>query len=314
MKILVTGAAGFIGSHLVDEFLEKNWEVVGVDDLSNGNFEYLKRTEHIVGDFAADCVLDRVSSGEFDVVCHQAALPRVAYSVAEPIKTNDANLTKTLSLLDACRSTKPRFLFASSSSVYGDVRAEDLPLAELQRKMPKSPYALQKSTVEDYCRLYSELYGLQTICLRYFNVFGPRQKGNSPYATVVAAWLDALMADRPLRFDGDGEQGRDHCHIDNVKKANSLAVVENDLPDRHSVFNIACGEMVTNNEILRRIMSLAGARGIKVVGAPGRPGDIKFTKADISRAHAWLRYDPVVRFWDAFDKMCKVALGNTGDR
>jgi len=193
MKIMVTGGAGFIGSNLVNRSIKEGLNVKIVDDLSNGNKHFLSTTalnNLMVSDFASDEVLSEIRYGGYDAVIHLAAVPRVSYSVEHPLETNDTNVSKTLRLMEACRGNVRRFVFASSSSVYGD--SKSLPTSEDDDKRPNSPYALQKSIIEDYLKLYHKLYGLDSASLRFFNVFGPNQLGDSPYSTAISAWLTAI--------------------------------------------------------------------------------------------------------------------------
>lgn len=315
MRVLVTGAAGFIGSHVVQRCLDEGWTVTGVDDLSNGHAEFLPvnmplSAEHaaytsksvcIQADFSDDSILARIRNQQYDAVVHLAAVPRVSYSVEHPLETNDSNVTKTLKLIQACSLAKiDRFVFASSSSVYGG--ADQLPTPEHHRKNPKSPYALQKSIIEDYLRVYNELYGLDSACLRFFNVFGPHQLGDSPYATAVSAWLTAIKKGVPMRSDGDGLQSRDMCYVANIADACTKAVkAERKLVA--SCFNVACGDRTTNKEILEALMKRYP--GATYVAAPEREGDVKHTQADILKADAYLGYVPLVRFWKGFDLTCR---------
>jgi len=301
-SILVTGAAGFIGSHIVDKFVAGGWDVVGVDDLTSGSLENVNHgiKELMVNNFAAKHVLKRIWRKEFDIVCHHAALPRVLFSVEYPAVTNEVNVDNTVKLLEACRGNVNRFIFASSSSVYGNT--DILPTPTTQTKQPCSPYALQKSIVEDYCALFSDLYGLDTVCLRYFNVFGPRAKGAGAYSTAVAAWLDAIKANKELRSDGDGEQSRDLCYVDNVVQANWLAA-NSKRTFAGDCYNVACGDRITNNQILDYL--LKKFPGVSIVHAPERQGDVKHTQADISTTASDLEYKNAVSFWDGLAQTIK---------
>lgn len=302
MKILISGAAGFIGSNLFRRCVDEGFEVRGVDDLSNGHLEFLQPDWHasvLKADFASELVLQSIRNKEFDVVFHLAAVPRVSYSVEHPLETNETNVTQTLKLLEACRGNVKRVVFASSSSVYGGASEQYLPTNENYRKDPKSPYALQKSIIEDYLRLYSDLYGLDSACMRFFNVFGPNQLGDSPYATAVSAWLSAIKKGEPMRSDGTGDQTRDMCYVDNVTDAcvRAAKVVE---PLKARCFNVACGDRVSNNEILHIL--LHQFQSAKVRTAPWRPGDVMHTQADVSRAKEELGYVPIVRFREGLDR------------
>ncbi len=300
MRVLITGAAGFIGSNLYKRCVEESWSVTGVDDLSNGHLEFLPELHNMyMRDFADVTVLDDIESGMYDVVIHLAAVPRVSYSVEFPLKTNDINVSRTLKLLDSCRGHVKRVVFASSSSVYGG--SDILPTHESQLKNPRSPYALQKSIIEDYLQLYHELYGLDSACLRFFNVFGPNCLGDSPYATAVSAWLTAIKKGLPMRSDGTGEQSRDMCYVDNVVDACvKAAAAPGELRARR--YNVACGDRVTNNEILQYLQKRYP--GSTVVHAPVRPGDVLHTQASVQRAEEELGYKPLVRVWDGIERTC----------
>lgn len=306
MKVIITGGCGFIGSNLTRRCLDEGWSVDVVDDLSNGHKEFLPETFFQGGakhqtffrcDFAIGVPLQRIRDGRYDVVFHLAAVPRVSYSVEHPLETNDVNVSRTLRLIDACRGNTKRFIFASSSSVYGG--AEHMPTHESTQKNPRSPYALQKSIIEDYLTMYSELYGLDSACMRFFNVFGPRQLGDSPYATAVSAWLSAIKRGQPMRSDGDGTQSRDMCYVDNVTDACVKAAQAID-PLRARAYNVACGDRTTNNEVLAYLMKRYP--GASRLDAPWRPGDVMHTQADVRRAKEELSYTPLVRFWEGLER------------
>lgn len=300
-RVIITGCAGFVGSNLTKHFLKLDWDVLGVDNMINGHEEFLpKKFWFLKSDFTDKVVLDAVRSGKFDAVVHLAAIPRVSYSVEHPIITNETNVTKTLTLMQVCRDNIGRFVFASSSSVYGG--ADVLPTHESAPKNPKSPYALQKSIVEDYMQLYWDLYKLDSAALRFHNVFGPNQLGNSPYSTAVSAWITALLKGEPLRFDGSGEQSRDMCYVDNVVDACEKAVTApGQLLARP--YNIACGDRTSNNQIydyLKKEFVVAPRMNM-----PARVGDVMHTQADITRAREELGYVPIVRFFEGLDKTIK---------
>jgi nucleoside-diphosphate-sugar epimerase len=303
MRVLITGAAGFIGSNLTKACLDAGWHVTCVDDLSNGHREFLPSPIAVrfqPNDFANSTVLDRIRRQEFDTVIHLAAVPRVSYSVLYPLRTHEVNVDKTLLLLEACKGNVNHVVFASSSSVYGG--ADVLPTPETFPRNPKSPYALQKAIIEDYLRLYSELYGLDSACMRFFNVFGPNQLGDSPYATAVSAWLTAIKKGVPMRSDGDGSQSRDMCYVDNVVSACMKAATYSGKLGAET-FNVACGDRTTNKEILEELKRRYP--GASYVDAPWRPGDVMHTQADVSKAERVLGYIPVVRFWDGLDRTIK---------
>lgn len=311
VRALITGGCGFIGSHLTNCLIEKGWYIDVVDNLSSGRRQNLtdfgikiidsnnpslfsgKSVRLFETSYDDEVVLDLVSGGVYDYVFHLGAIPRVSYSMEEPWETTDNNLNKSLKLLDACAGNVKRFVFSSSSSVYGG--AENLPTDESSPHSPKSPYALQKSAMEQFVKLYSEIYDIDCVSLRYFNVFGPGQMGDSPYSTAVAAWCNAIKEGLPLRSDGDGTQSRDLCYIDNVVEANWLAATcENDL--NGSAYNVACGDRTSNNEILEYLTEKFPY--IVVNHAPWRPGDVMHTQANIDKIQRDLGYSVKVRFWE----------------
>jgi nucleoside-diphosphate-sugar epimerase len=320
-RALVTGGAGFIGSNLTHALVNDDWVVDVVDDMSSGHLTQLDGLNYRVFlpgmseiyemqktrgsdevfvhecDFSHPVILEKIASKHYDVVFHQAAVPRVSYSVEEPVLTTDVNLLRSVELLRACVGNVSRVVVASTCAVYGDT--ESLPTSENAPHKPKSPYALQKSTLEKYCTLFSDLYQLDTVCLRYFNVFGPGQYGDSPYSTAVAAWCDAIKNGRPLRSDGDGSQSRDMCYVDNVTSANILAAKSN-MKMTGNVYNICSGSRVENRQILAFLKDKFTS--IEVTSAPWRPGDIMHTQGDCSLAHKELGYEPSISFWDGLEK------------
>lgn len=304
MKVLCTGGAGFIGTNLVKRCLNEGWKVDVVDDLSNGHSEfgfhnnlYKLNYRLVVTDFASEDSLNMIRDNNYDVVFHIAAVPRVSYSVEYPLHTNNVNVSRTLALLDACRNNTNRVVFASSSSVYGG--ADRRPTPEDHPRNPKSPYALQKAIIEDYLRLWNNLYGLDSVALRFFNVFGPYQLGDSPYATAVSAWLTAIKKNHPIRFDGDGSQTRDMCYVDNVVDACVRAAKHSNRLNAEC-FNVACGETVSNLEIMNFLKKEYPEMSVKY--APWRAGDVLHTEADVSKASNVLGYVPVVKFWEGLDR------------
>lgn len=300
MRVLLTGAAGFIGSNVYRHLVGLGWQVDAVDDLSNGHLDFLPADHGCLAlDFSHPLVVDEIRSRGYDAVVHLAAVPRVGYSVDHPLESHDVNVTRTLRLMDACRGNVGRFVFASSSSVYGD--AAHLPTLETHPTQPRSPYALQKLVVEDYLRLYARLYGLGSTCLRFFNVFGPNSLGGSPYATALASWLTAIKRGEPMRSDGTGDQSRDLCHVDNVSHAVALAVLQP--PNAEACcYNVACGERTTNNQVLAYLF--ARYPGIKVRTAPPRVGDVMHTHASIAAAEAGLGYRPLVMPIEGVERTC----------
>jgi len=244
--------------------------------------------------------LSRIQKKYYDVVFHQAAVPRVSFSVEHPVETTDENLMKSVELLSACVGNVRRVVAASSSSVYGG--AENLPTSENEPKNPKSPYALQKSCLEDFSRLFSSLYQLDVVLLRYFNVFGPGQLGDSPYSTAVSAWCNAIVDGRSLRSDGDGSQSRDMCYVENVVDANVLSAFS-DRIFSGECYNVCCGERTTNREILEFLRNLF--KDVNIVDAPWRAGDVMHTLGDYSAAQRDFGYVPKVTFWDGLERTLK---------
>lgn len=295
MKALVTGGAGFIGSNLSLNLLNDGWKVHFVDDMSSGIKEHVTELETAGAEFHYGSYgtvgADVVGRLKPDAVFHLGAVPRVLYSVENPVLTNENNVQETLRFMEACRGNVGRFVFSSSSSVNGDTNV--LPTPETLNRRPKSPYALQKAIIEDYCRLWSELYKMDTVSLRYFNVFGPRQYGDSPYSTVVSAWCNNVKEGKPLRLDGSGEQSRDFCYVDNVVTANLLAATSSKT-FKGDVFNIAGGQVHTVNDVLAKFRERCG--NVELTRAPPRQGDVFATEADLSRAAIVLGYEPRVDF------------------
>ncbi len=298
---LVTGGAGFIGSHLVDHLADAGWAVRVLDDFSSGRIENLahcrERIELLQGDLGDPETLVHAIEG-VDVVFHQGAVPSVPRSVAEPLRTNAVNVSGTLLVLEGARRARVRrVVFAASSSAYGDT--PELPKEESMPPRPLSPYALQKYAGEVYCRLYHELYGLETVALRYFNVFGPRQDPRSEYAAVVPRFVEACLRGRAPRIYGDGEQSRDFTYVEDAVRANLLAATAPKAPG--NVINVAGGRRVTLNELLATIQQVTGARVAATHEAP-RPGDVRHSLADLRRARTLLGYEPSVSLREGLRK------------
>jgi UDP-glucose 4-epimerase len=302
---LVTGGAGFIGSHIAQKLLSQGAMVRVFDNLSTGTRENLAdceglpgRLEFVEGDLRNfDDVRQAVQGVEG--VFHQAALRSVPRSVDDPLSSNDVNVTGTLQLLMACRDAKSvrRVVYASSSSVYGD--DPTLPKVESLTPHPVSPYAATKLMGEYYCQIYTRLYGLETVSLRYFNVFGPRQNPESKYAAVVPRFLESAMRGEPLEVHGDGLQSRDFSYIDNVVSGNLLAM---DAPDAAGrVFNIACGARYSVLDVARAVGQALGC-STRTEHFPPRAGDVRHTLADVSRAQEVLGYRAVVNFEDGMQR------------
>ena len=292
---LVTGGAGFIGSHLVARLVERGDAVRVLDDFSSGkraNLEPVRhRLELIEGDLRDGATVRRAVAG-IEVVFHQGAVPSVPRSVADPTTTFDANVTGTLNLLLAARDAGcRRVVFASSSSVYGDTPI--LPKTETMTPRPLSPYAVSKLTGEQLCAVFTGVYGLETVALRYFNVFGPRQDPTSAYAAVIPRFLQALgTGERPVVY-GDGEQSRDFTYVDNVVEANLLAATAIGAAGR--AFNVAGGEAIAINAMLATLSDLLGVE-TRARHEPPRPGDVRHSRADIAAARDTLGYEVRVPF------------------
>lgn len=297
MDYLVTGGAGFIGSHLVHRLVQLGCRVRVLDNFSTGKRSNLAevegRFEMIEGDMADPAIARRACEG-VDVVLHQAAIPSVPKSVADPAASHRANVEGTFQLLVAARDAKVRrFVYAGSSSAYGE--SARLPKVESMPTDPLSPYAVQKLTGEYYCRAFYRCYGLQTLTMRYFNVFGPRQDPTSQYAAAIPAFITAIHANRSPTVYGDGEQTRDFTFIDNVVEANLLAAKAEKTSGE--VINIACGSRITVNEIIAEINKFLG-KNVKPDYVSQRPGDIRHSSADIRLAEQVIGYRPVVQFFD----------------
>jgi nucleoside-diphosphate-sugar epimerase len=301
VRALVTGGAGFIGSHLVRRLLATGHEVRVVDNLATGR---LSNLDEVIGDiefFELD-IRDvdglRAPVSGCDTVIHVAALPSVPRSIADPAASHEVNATGTLNVLTAARAANvARVITASSSSIYGAAR--DLPKREDMRPLPISPYAVSKLAAESYCRSFYEVYRLETVALRYFNVFGPRQDPNSEYAAVIPRFIRAFAHGESPTIFGDGEQSRDFTYVENVVNANMAAIEASDVGGR--VYNIACGHGTTLNEIARRLREEVGAEVAIEYGAE-RQGDVRHSMADISAARADLGYEPAVTLEDGIHR------------
>ncbi len=292
---LVTGGAGFIGSNIVHALVARGERVRVLDDFSTGSWANLAavrdRIEVIEGDIRDPETL-RVALRDIEYVSHQAALRSVPRSVDDPLSTDSVNTHGTLQLLLIARELGvKRVVYASSSSVYGD--SPVLPKEEHQAPAPVSPYAVSKLAGEYYCRTFTRLYGLETVSLRYFNVFGPRQSPESKYAAVVPLFIRAALRGEPLIIHGDGEQSRDFTYIDNVVQANLLACTRPNIAGE--VFNIACNERHSVIEIARTVERFVGKPIICEHTGP-RAGDVRHTQASIVKAQQKLGYEPTVGF------------------
>lgn len=302
MRALVTGGAGFIGSNLADELIRQGAKVRIIDNFVTGNRENLEEItgdfDLVEGDLNNDDALQRAIS-DIDVVFHQAALPSVPRSVDNPRETHQACVNATFNLLlKAKDSSVRRVVYAGSSSAYGD--QPTLPKVETMNPEPLSPYAASKLMGEYYCRVFSQVYGLETLSLRYFNVFGPRQDPSSTYSGVISRFIDALMQDDKPVIYGDGEQSRDFTYIANVVNAN-LRAAETNL-GIGEVMNVANGERVSLNELLETLKGITGRDKTNAEYQPERKGDVKHSQADNTRAVEWLGYEKLVGLEDGLRK------------
>jgi UDP-glucose 4-epimerase len=292
---LVTGGAGFIGSHLVDRLVDLGHRVRVLDDFSTGKRSNLAgvagRIELIEGDLR-DPDRCREACNDIEIVFHQAAIPSVPKSVRNPRSSHEVNVNGTFNLLLAAWEQRcRRVIYAASSSAYGD--SEVSPKREDMRPIPQSPYAVQKLTGEIYCRAFAACYNLQTLSLRYFNVFGPRQDPASEYAAAIPAFVTSIVRDEPPTVYGDGEQTRDFTSIENVIHGNLLAA---DAPVAEGeVVNLACGNSISINHLVARINVLLG-KNVVPLHTESRPGDVRHSTADIRLVRSLLGFEPCVDF------------------
>jgi nucleoside-diphosphate-sugar epimerase len=296
-KVLITGGAGFIGSHLARALEARHHEVRVLDDFSSGKRANLAdldgRVEIIEGSILDEAVLDRAMDG-VEIAYHEAAIPSVPRSMAAPVASHQANATGTLMVLEAARRKRVRrVVYAGSSSAYGETPT--LPKVESMAGSPLSPYAVSKLTGEHYCQVYARAFGVETVVLRYFNVFGPRQDPNSQYAAVIPRFVTAALEGRQPIIFGDGTQSRDFCFIENVIEANVLAADAREASGR--VFNVACGKATDLNRVVKLISDTLGVP-LTPTYETGRAGDVKHSLADISAARNVLGYTAAVSFED----------------
>lgn len=290
MKALVTGGAGFIGSHVAERLLAEGWQVIVLDDLSNGLECNVPRGAELVRGSADDASLLAKHLPGCAVVFHLAAVSSVIDSLERPREVHDNNLTTTLSLLEATvRHKVPRFVFSSSAAVYGDTGAgaigEDAP------KNPLSHYAVQKLASENYCGVYHRLHGLEAVCLRYFNVYGPRQRADSPYTGVITKFLASAREGKPLCIHGDGSQSRDFVHVQDVAAANFAAATQDAGTVAGRAFNTGTGLSVSVSQLANMVIQKFPACG-QPIHQPSRAGEILHSRADITRAREALGFDP----------------------
>ena len=314
---LVTGAAGFIGSNLVEALLRLNQRVTGLDNFATGHQHNLDQVRELVGSGAwanFNFIRGDIRSPEdcasacagVDYVLHEAALGSVSRSMEDPITTNDTNVTGFLNMLVAARDAKvKRFVYAASSSTYGD--HPDLPKVEDVIGNPLSPYAITKYVNELYAEVFGRCYGTETVGLRYFNVFGPRQDPNGAYAAVIPQWVSSLIRNKPLFINGDGETSRDFCYIDNVVQANILAAVAESPDAVNQIYNVALNERTSLNQLHQMMCTLLGEQFPHVREhhpqyVAFRAGDVRHSQADISKAVKLLGFAPTHRIGEGLQQ------------
>ena len=297
MRILITGAAGFIGSSLAKRAVAEGHSVIGVDNLITGNRENLAAIDAAI-DFRVADIRNREQMQELcrgvEIIFHEAALPSVPKSVLDPLTSHEHNVEGTVSVLLAAKEQKVRrVVYAASSSAYGE--SPTLPKHEAMIPAPISPYAVQKLTGEYYMQSFQRVYGMETVCLRYFNVFGPFQAADSPYSGVLAKFITSLLQGEAPTIFGDGQQSRDFTYIDNVVDANFLAATAPADVVSGKVYNLACGERHSLLDTFRILAEMTGFAGAPVFGA-ARNGDIRHSLADISLIAREMGYQPQVNF------------------
>lgn len=312
-RYLVTGGAGFIGSHLAETLLERGQQVRVLDNFLTGRREnlapFVGRIELVEGDLRDKAACERACAG-VDYILHEAALPSVPRSVADPFTTDEINVRGTLNLLWAAREARvKRLVFASSSSVYGD--EPGLPKREGVEGKPLSPYAVSKFTGEKYLQVFAKTYGLETVSLRYFNVFGPRQDPASQYAAAIPLFITKILKGEAPTIYGDGEQSRDFTYIANVVEGNLLACTAAGASG--GVFNVACADRITVNALVGHINRILGT-SVASRHVDPRPGDIKHSFADITAAGRGLGFRPIVAFEDGLKRTIRWYQERTGTK
>ena len=307
MKYLVTGGAGFIGSNIVKELLKRGEQVKVLDNFATGKRENLfefkdnLKFKLIEGDLRSFHVVRNAVKG-MDYILHQGALPSIPRSINDPITTNDVNILGTLNILEAAKEFGiKRVVYASSSSVYGD--SETLPKIEDMPVKPFSPYALSKYTGERYCQIYYEIYGLETVVLKYFNVFGPNQDQTSQYSAVIPKFIKLMKANKQPIIYGDGTQSRDFTYVSNVVEANLLVCTAKNVTGE--VLNIACGERYTLLQLVENINEILG-KNIEPIFEKKRVGDVKHSLAGIEKAKRILGFKVVCGFEEGLEKLIKI--------
>lgn len=304
---LITGGAGFIGSHLVDLLLKKQWHITVVDDLSANNFEIPSWTNqkalYFWEDFASETILDMIKKQSFDYVFHLAAKPSIPWSIENPSLSHAVNVFKTIKLLEACKGNIIRFIFSSSSAIYGNISGNQGADEMFDEPSPHSPYALQKLEIENYLKIFQELFGFDYVALRYFNVYGPRQLGGSPYSNVISSWMHNIKNFLPCRLDGDGNQTRDFVFVEDVAEANYLAAITEISKKEERVYNIGFGKQTSCNQVLEILKN--NNIKFKVVNSPSRTGDVRHIFAKVQKAKKSLLWIPTTNINDGIMKTIK---------
>ena len=301
MRFLITGGAGFIGSNIARQLVDKGYSVRILDNFATGQRSNLDGLENdidlVEGDIRDFWTVVKATKG-IDYILHQAALPSVPRSIDNPLTTTEVNINGTLNLLEAARyNNVQRMVYASSSSVYGD--SPVMPKEETMKTMPKSPYAITKLAGEEYCMNFYALYGLETVAIRYFNVFGPRQNPFSQYSAVIPKFITMMKQGKRPTIHGDGLTSRDFTFIDNVVNANILACEKKDAAG--NVVNVACNKAYTLNDLVEKLNNIMGL-DIEPIHGPEKKGDVKHSLADISKAKELLKYDVLVDFDEGLKK------------
>jgi UDP-N-acetylglucosamine 4-epimerase len=313
VNILITGGAGFIGSNLAEKFLRDDRVALVrvVDDLSNGYFENVEeflsnpKFEFVKGDICDYEVCTRVMRG-INKVTHQAALGSVPRSIENPMRTNEVNVGGTVNILHAAKEAGvDRVVLAFSSSTYGD--SPELPKVEERIGRPLSPYAVSKYAAELYAEVFSRTYGLPFVGLRYFNIFGPRQNADNPYAAVIPIFCKAFIEESPFKIHGDGTTSRDFTYVENALHANDLALFTENKAALNQVYNVACGEQVDLNGMVDMLRQITG-KNIQPEYGPERSGDVKHSMADISKIQRHLGYTPQVRMLEGLKRVYQYNL------
>jgi len=301
IKLLITGGAGFIGSNLVEHFLKDDRVALVrvLDDLSNGYYDNIREFEHhpkfefIQGDICDYETCLKACEG-IHRISHQAALGSVPRSIENPMRTNEVNVGGTVNMLYAAKEQGvSRIILAFSSSTYGD--HPGLPKIEDRIGKPLSPYAVSKAAIEQYAEVFGRTYGLDWIGFRYFNIFGPKQNPDNPYAAVIPIFCKAFLEDGEITINGDGETSRDFTFVDNAVLLNDLGLFTENPKALNQVYNGACGDQISLNEMVSMLKEIAG-KEVKVTHGPERPGDVRHSKANINKAEKLLGYSPKVRF------------------